>query len=84
MSFYKITSKLNTDNKFVWLDNFNEEVKVSINFHLMADFPDGFESIKIADKNDQDFIDYVKYDLHKIAKEINKLELLRSRLIEQF
>ena len=44
---------------------------------------DGAKTIEPAKRDDKDFQEYLEYDISQIQKEIDKLELLKERLLEE-
>ena len=83
--FFKATPKNTSSHQlkekplFVWLDNITED-KIPLKEYLIGTkFYDGC-TLSLADKNDADFIKYVENDLIQVQKDIDKLELLKSRL----
>ena len=86
--FYKVQPKNpigSEKSKFVWLDEMLTAEDFDMTFGMMelsSGFYNGIKSVEPADKNDPDFQAYIKYDLNQVQKELDKLELLKSRLLE--
>lgn len=85
--FFKV-QPLNTSNHklkekcgFIWVDEPTEE-KLSVMIMMLGQkFYDGCKLIP-ADKSDKEFIAYIEKDLIQVQKDIDKLELLKQRLLE--
>ena len=84
--FFKVqprnTNKLEIDNfDFIWIDKPDEGKLILMEFTLGNKFYDGCDLLP-ADKNDIDFQQYIENDLIKAQKDIEKLLLLKQRLLE--
>ena len=66
---------------FIWIDNPDEDKLILMEFTLGNKFYDGCDLLP-ADKNDIDFQQYIENDLIKAQKDIEKLLLLKQRLLE--
>ena len=81
--FYKVTPKrmdLGEKVKFLWVENESEEAISFLAFSLGDKFFDGC-NLSPADKADESFIRYVNSDLVQVQKDMEKLELLKQRLL---
>lgn len=80
--FYKLSPVNNTFGEkpsFIYLDNPTEDVLSYIQLSVSSKYYDG-AVIKQAEKSDPDFVNYLKNDLEKVNKDIEKLKLLKSRI----
>ena len=85
--FFKFQPK-NTDinsyeekNGFIWVNEPDEETLALLEFSLGNKYYDGCDLIP-ADKNDIEFQQYIDNDLIKVQEDIEKLLLLKQRLLE--
>ena len=73
--------KLNEKCGFIWVDEPTEKQLNYIAFKLGNKFYDGCELIP-ADYNDDDFKKYIDKDLEKVQFDIDKLLVLKERLLK--
>jgi hypothetical protein len=81
--FYKLTpiNQSGEKVKFMWMKVMDEEEFTWYSWAMGTKFRNGCE-FSLADKNDKDFIDYIKSDIITVEKEIQDKILLKQRLIE--
>ena len=85
--FFKV-QPLNTSNHkidekcgFIWVDEPTENKLNYISFSVGSKFYDGCELIP-ADYNDDNFKKYINKDLEKVQSDIDKLLVLKERLLK--
>lgn len=66
---------------FIWVDNPDEGILALTEFSLGNKYDNGCDLIP-ADKNDIEFQQYIDNDLIKVQEDIEKLLLLKQRLLE--
>lgn len=80
--FYKLSPINNTfgeKTSFIYLDNPTEDILSYVQLSVSSKYYDG-AVIKKAEKTDPEFVNYLKNDLEKVNKDIEKLQLLKSRI----
>ena len=85
--FFKV-QPLNTSNhmldekcRFIWVDEPTEKRLNYISFSLGSKFYDGCELIPV-DYSDDNFKEYINKDLEKVQSDIDKLLVLKERLLK--
>ena len=66
---------------FIWLNNPTETSLILTASLIGGKYYDGCDLIP-ADKNDAEFIEYLEKDILKVQEEIDKLLILKNRLIQ--
>ena len=83
--FFKIIPKpaglIQQEPKFVWINNPDEKKLHWIQFTVSPQYINGVEDVVPAQKDDPDFKKYLRSDIEQVQKEIDKLEVLKARLI---
>ena len=73
--------KLNEKCSFIWLTNVSERDLILKAALFGSRFYDGCELI-LAEKDDAEFVDYIDDDMVQVQRDIEKLELLKQRLLD--
>lgn len=67
---------------YIWIDEPDEYVLSYMTFSLGGQFIEGC-NITPTDRHDEDFKQYIKEDLEQVEKDIQKLLLLKEKLLKQ-